>query len=165
MYLDYRYIPNSNNQYIISNIGDVFSLKFGRVRKLKQHLDGAGYLLIKTCCNKVITIYKIHILVGNAFVGVRTGQLTFDHIDRYKENNRADNIRLSTRQEQALNKNPPKKTLLGYKNITIRKYDYIIYILRNKKILFNEHFTKKKYSLDDCIIIRDCEIKKYNNSL
>ena len=99
--------------------------------------------------------YNIHILVGNAFIGKREGGLTFDHIDRNRINNRADNIRLATRQEQAVNTGVCKNNKLGEKYITIDTVSgneyYKIKITRNKIIILNKRLNKNKFSLDDAI--------------
>ena len=97
LYIDYRRIEG-NEDYIISNYGDVISLKRKTSIILKTCLDEKGYKMVN-----IRPTTRVHILVGNAFVGKRENGLTFDHIDRDNTNNRADNIRLATKSEQAEN--------------------------------------------------------------
>ena len=99
LYRDYRRIPGYEH-YVISNYGEVFSLKRKGVIKtiqLKSFPNPDGYLLVCLSKDGKVKTTRIHVLVGKAFVGERTGELTFDHIDRDKTNNSADNIRLATK--------------------------------------------------------------------
>ncbi len=160
MILDYRRVKEFPD-YIISNYGIIWSIKFGKVRELKQSLDIHGYnhvVLYKDGFQKTL---KIHALVGNAFIGLRTGEMTFDHIDRIKTNNRADNIRLATKSEQSVNQKINKRNKFGEKNVCswIDKrtgYEYFrIAIYRNKKTAFEKHLNKKNYTIEDAIKVRD----------
>ena len=154
MYYDYRRIENYPD-YIISNYGEVYSLKFGKVREMKTTLDSNGYEQVSLQQHTK----KIHVLVGNAFIGTREGQMSYDHVDRNKLNNRADNIRLATKSEQAINKNLGKNNSSGHKNIRTKyqdnNYYWCIEIRRNKKWVFEKVLNKKKFSLDDAIKVRD----------
>ena len=158
LYRDYRKVQGQDD-YIISNYGEVWSLKMGKVRLLKPTPDTEGYLKIGLCGNGKRTTRRIHVLVGIAFVGLRTGALTYDHMDTNNQNNRSDNLRLATRSEQIINQNLRKDNKLGFKNIYERvnksgnEY-YIISIARNGKRVC-KLFRKDKYSLEQVIIIRD----------
>ena len=157
MYYDYRRIENYPD-YIVSNYGEVYSLKRGRVRELKSFKIGKSHSQYLAVELKKKT-FTIHVLVGNAFIGKREGEMTFDHIDRNKLNNRADNIRLATKSEQAINKNLGKNNSSGHKNIRTTYQDNNCYwhvdIRRNKKRVFQKRLNKKKFSLDDAIKVRD----------
>tara|TARA_R110000787_G_scaffold260926_1_gene366215 strand:+ start:104 stop:679 length:576 start_codon:yes stop_codon:yes gene_type:complete len=171
LYRDYRYVENYPG-YIISNFGEVFSTKREKVIQLKGMADNDGYLRVNLY-NKTHKTHRIHILVGNVFVGLRTGELTFDHIDRDRANNRADNIRLATRFEQGINKGLAKNNKLGFKNIieyidnrkrVINKY-YELSISRNKKRIFRQCYKKSDYTIEDVVKIRDDIIAKYNHEV
>tara|TARA_R110002020_G_C16245737_1_gene769437 strand:+ start:913 stop:1413 length:501 start_codon:yes stop_codon:yes gene_type:complete len=160
MILDYRKI-NGYPDYIISNNGIVWSTKNGMVREMKPNFTMNGYKKICLYKDGIKKTHTIHSLVGNAFIGLRTGEMTFDHIDRNKTNNRADNIRLATKSEQQVNTNTSKNNKLGEKYICIqmdkrngRKF-YTILIRRNGKEIFRKCINIKKYSLEDAKKIRD----------
>ena len=159
LYLDYRRVEGYQD-YIISNYGDVWSLKWGKVRLLKLTPVAGGYLGIILCKNGKRTFYAIHVLVGIHFIGLRTGSLTYDHIDRNNQNNRADNLRLATKSEQVENQKLRKDNKLGIKNIreAVSKSGneyYIIRIKRNGKMVINKSFRKDKFSLEHVIEERD----------
>ena len=158
LYLDYRRVVG-HPDYIISNIGEVWSLKFGKVKLLKSCPNTQGYLQVNLLKNGKQTAHRVHVLVGIHFVGLRTGTLTYDHIDTNKLNNSVDNIRLATKSEQAQNQKTRKTNKLGFKNINetvIHGYEYYrIKIERNGKLVINKCFNKKKYSLEHVIEERD----------
>lgn len=107
--------------YQVSNLGRILSLRSNKIIKPKN--NGKDYLFVSLYKDGKPKNYKIHRLVATAFVeGDQT--LCVDHIDRNKENNKANNLRFITKSEN--NKN---KTIKGcvYKN---RQY-YICQITKN----------------------------------
>jgi hypothetical protein len=160
LYRDYRRIEGFPD-YIVSNYGEVYSLKRGKVRELKMGFNRDGYKCVKLGHDHIFKDFKVHALVGNAFIGKRINGLTFDHIDRNKINNKSDNIRLATRSEQQLNKNLHKSNKLKQKNICINNdkrtgYSYYyIQIRRDKKMVFQKRLNVEKYKIEDAIKIRD----------
>ena len=158
MFRDYRFVQGYDNNYIISNIGEVWSLKFDKVKLLKLNPDTKGYCQVALFKNGKHKYIRVHILVGEAFIGLRTGTLTYDHIDVNNQNNRADNLRLATRLEQAENRNVRKDNKLGFKNIceTVNRGNeyYRITIDRNGKRV-QKSFSKNKYSLEHVVEERD----------
>ena len=158
MFRDYRRVEGYESDYIISNIGEVWSLKFGKVKLLKLNPDTKGYLMVILYKNGKRKSFKVHALVGIHFIGLRTGTLTYDHIDVNNQNNRADNLRLATRLEQAENRNVRKDNKLGFKHIceTVNRGNeyYRITIDRNGKRV-QKSFSKNKYSLEHVVEERD----------
>ena len=168
LYRDYRYVDGYSG-YIVSNFGEVFSTKRDKVRQLKGCANKEGYLNVSLCDNNKPITHTIHALVGNAFIGLRTGGLSFDHIDRDKLNNRADNIQLATKSEQSVNRGIQKSNKSGFENICdYKRYGYEYYrldIVRNKKPLIWCKFKKTDYTLEDIVKIRDDTIAKYNHNV
>ena len=158
MFRDYRRVEGYESDYIISNIGEVWSLKFGKVKLLKLNPDTKEYLMVILYKNGKRKSFKVHALVGIHFIGLRTGTLTYDHIDVNNQNNRADNLRLATRLEQAENRNVRKDNKLGFKHIceTVNRGNeyYRITIDRNGKRV-QKSFSKNKYSLEHVVEERD----------
>ena len=159
MKITYRYVEDTDKKYMISNYGDVISLKRNKPRILKQNLNGRGYKAVGLYKNGKIKCINVHVLVGNAFVGKRIDSLSFDHIDRVRTNNRADNIRLATKSEQQINQNMMKNNTTGERNINIKRKGnyagYRIQIKRNGKVVIDKWLNMKKYTMDDAIKFRD----------
>ena len=157
MLRDYRRV-DGHPDYIISNVGEVWSLKCGKVKLMKTNPNTQGYLQVGLCEKGKRTTHHIHALVGIHFIGLRTGSLTYDHIDTNKLNNNADNIRLATKSEQVENRNMQKNNKLGFKNISKEVNNgyeyYIIAITRNGKLV-RKLFRKDKYSLEQVVEERD----------
>ena len=162
MYIDYRYIDGYDEDYIISNYGDVISLKRKKPRLLKANLT-KRYKKLDLCKNGKIKTWAVHVLVGNAFIGKRINGLTFDHIDRVKTNNRADNLRLATKSEQVVNQNMRKSNTSGETNIVIINHGQYIYyrvlIIRNGKKIVEKRFNVKTHSINDAVIFRDAQLR------
>jgi len=158
MFID---IEGYEGHYSVSNMGRVYSHK-RKGRFLKSAKNKNGYLIIILCKDGIKKNNYIHVLVGNAFVGKRENGLTFDHIDRNKLNNCADNIRLATKSEQSINKNLQKNNKLGEKNITIDKYRYQIQIKRNNKIVCCKSLAIKDFTLEQVVELRNRFLDNYN---
>ena len=162
MYIDYRYIDGYDEDYIISNYGDVISLKRKKPRLLKANLT-KRYKKLDLCKNGKIKTWDVHALVGNAFIGKRINGLTFDHIDRVKTNNRADNLRLATKSEQTINQDMRITNTSGETNIVIinmRQYRYYrVQIVRNGKKIVEKMFNVETHSINDAVIFRDAQLR------
>ena len=159
MFRDYRRVEGYESDYIVSNYGEVWSIKFGKVKLMKLNPDTKGYLQLDLSENGKRKSFKVHALVGIHFIGLRTGAMTYDHIDINNQNNRSDNLRLATRLEQAENRNVQKNNKLGFKNISEKvntsgtEY-YRIQITRNGKTV-RKSFNKNKYSLENVVSERE----------
>ena len=148
--------------YAVSNMGRVYShIGKGGILKNTKSVCRGGYLQVGLCKDGNKKTFRIHVLVGNAFVGKREGELTFDHIDRNPLNNCADNLRLASRSEQQANTGVSKNNKLGEKNIRINQHSYQVRIIRNKKFVFNKHFAKKDYTLEQVVEERNRFLDNY----
>ena len=163
MYSDYRFVDGYDEKYIINNYGQVISLKRKNPRILKQNFDSSRYKSVGLYKNGKIKCINVHVLVGNAFVGKRIDSLSFDHIDRVRTNNRADNIRLATKTEQNINQNRMKNNTTGQTNIGIvrkgKRTYYNIKIERKRKVVIDKCLNIKKYTMDDAIKFRDEQLE------
>ena len=152
MFLD---VEGYEGLYSVSNFGRVYSHQRGG-RFLKPAPDINFYLIVVLYKDKTPKTNRVHALVGNAFIGKRENEITFDHIDRNRQNNRVDNIRLATKSEQQINKNIQHNNKTGEKNISERSDGYYqVKIQRNGKIVFRKCLRMDKFSLSDAVKVRD----------
>lgn len=86
-------IPSYEGLYQVSNLGNVKSLnKYHHKREqiLKPKKDKYGYLCVRLSKNGELKDFTIHRLVMLSFVG--ESNLTVNHKDENKKNNRLDNL-------------------------------------------------------------------------
>ena len=81
--------------YEVSNLGNVKSLKYGKERILKHSENNGGYLSIVLSLKGKLTTKPIHILVSESFLGhVACGnKYVVNHKDFDRKNNKKDNVK------------------------------------------------------------------------
>lgn len=100
---EWRDIQGYEGNYMVSNYGRVKSLprKTAHIRILKPRLDKGGYLYLGLTKDGKPKTYKVHRLVGNAFIPNPENKYSINHIDGKKINNMVFNLEWATRKEQA----------------------------------------------------------------
>lgn len=89
-------IPGYNNEYFVSNLGNIKSFKYGKEKILKAQLSTKGYKFVVLVNDKIKKTSYIHRLVMLSFKG--NSVLHVDHINFDKTDNRLINLRyLDTR--------------------------------------------------------------------
>jgi len=97
---EFRLIPN-HKDYMVSNLGKIKSLKYGKEKILVAPPNKEGY---STACLRVDGIAKVqtvHKLVAMAFLNHTPNGITMvvDHIDGDKSNNNLENLRVVSNKE------------------------------------------------------------------
>lgn len=95
-----------DNNYLVSSLGNVWSIR--REILLKQSLDGYGY---KTVTINSITT-KVHRMVAIVFLGKPENNLTVNHKNGIKADNRLENLEWMTSAEN--NKHASETGLVAY---------------------------------------------------
>lgn len=89
----WRDVEGYDGMYQVSDLGRVRSLKYGKVRVLRQRKSGGGYL--KVCLykdGKINQIY-VHRLVAQAFIeNTDSSKTLINHINEKKSDNRVSNL-------------------------------------------------------------------------
>lgn len=80
----------NNDNYIISNYGDVYSVRLNRL--LVKTLDKHGYYKVSIEKNNKYRLLFVHRLVYDVFIGLIGGKLQIDHLDRDRKNNYIGNL-------------------------------------------------------------------------
>ena len=91
-------IPEYKDLYLVSNEGDVYSVKGNKC--LKPILTRAGYYRVHLANNGNIKTIPVHRLVALAFIDNIENKPTVNHINEIKTDNRAENLEWATIKEQ-----------------------------------------------------------------
>lgn len=79
--------------YMVSDMGEVKSLKFGKERILKGIKDKDGYLCVGLSKEGKVKRFKVHRLVAQAFIPNSYNKPQIDHINTDRTDNRVENLR------------------------------------------------------------------------
>jgi hypothetical protein len=122
--------------YEVSNMGRIRSLKWGKQRILKDRKDGCGYSQAILCRDGGEHSHKVHRLVALAFVANPENKPQIDHINRTISDNRAENLRWVTRDENMLNTHRHHHDMYSIRWLAdIRKYKVQINIKKKQTYL------------------------------
>ena len=102
--LDYEvFLPiDGYDNYFVSNFGNIKNSKTNKILKLNNHRQ--GYKLINLYKNGIRKSFKVHRLVGLAFLENPDNKPMIDHIDENKSNNNVKNLRWCCQKENSYNK-------------------------------------------------------------
>lgn len=118
--------------YFVSNYGKIFN---SYKKRLYGHTNLQGYVFVRLLCNGKNTLFRLHRLVCTTFNGIPTKNQNFvDHINRIRNDNKANNLRWVTHSENMKNKS----------NIKITK---------NKKLVINNYIKLNKNDEEFKIIL------------
>lgn len=87
------------DDYLVSNFGRVMSLKGGKERILKTHINRDGYEQLGLSIHGKRYVRTVHRLVANAFIPNNDGKPQVNHVDGNKENNVVHNLEWVTAKE------------------------------------------------------------------
>jgi hypothetical protein len=132
---DYEYwvfVKNYNN-YMISNLGNVFSVK--RNRNLKPGINDHGYYIVNLCGNGIKKTFKIHRLVALHFLKNPENKKCIDHVNNIRTDNTINNLRWCSYTENNHNAKIGKNNTSGAKGVSFRKSinKYEAYIINNNR--------------------------------
>ena len=102
---EYKKIDGYEN-YEVSNLGNVRNSKTNRILKPAQ--NNRGYYHVDLSKDGTTKTFRIHRLVGFAFIPNPENLREIDHIDRIRTNNSITNLRWVSISNN--NRNKPKKT-------------------------------------------------------
>ncbi len=94
----YKIIPDYPD-YGADSVGNIYSLKYNKLRVLKPHKSKLGYMFVSVCKDNVTYNRLVHRLVVMAHTGEITGNLQVNHINGVKTDNRLENLELCTAAE------------------------------------------------------------------
>jgi hypothetical protein len=80
---------------------EIFSNKYGRLRKLKQCLDKDGYYTVSVMNNSKKTTKRVHRLIAIAYLPNPENKKTVNHVNGIKTDNRIVNLEWATHSENS----------------------------------------------------------------
>ena len=95
---EWRDIPGYESFYQVSNLGNVRSIRFNKVRNMKSW-DSHGYRAVELCINNNRYIVGVHQLVALAFIPNPENKPEVNHKDRNRSNNNVENLEWVTQSE------------------------------------------------------------------
>ncbi len=100
---EWEYIPDYEDVYLISNLGNVKSVKFGKERMLKPQKNTKGYFIVGLYKDKKMKSKQIHQLVAITFFNHNPCklQLVVNHINFNKQDNRLINLEIVSNRENS----------------------------------------------------------------
>lgn len=134
-------IPEYADFYMVSNRGDVYSVRKRRLLKSKK--NEVGYLRVGLSVDGKVKMFAVHRLVALAFVPNPYNKPTVNHINEIKTDNRVENLEWATTYEQnvhgtrisrAVSHTDYKKRGIDYMEVA-RKHDYTKQTMCNRKIV------------------------------
>ena len=124
---------DSYDNYLISNFGNVKNLKTNRLMKPSNY---NGYKRINLSKNGKLKTFKVHRLVGIAFLENVDEKQFIDHIDENKANYNVKNLRWATPKDNSYNQGKQTNNTSGYKGVSFDKKSnkYVAKISINGKL-------------------------------
>ena len=101
----WKNIPEFEGAYQVSNLGNVRSLKFNKLKVLKKSINKKGRYKVNLCKNgQKISNCKISQLSAMAFLNHKPcgHKIVVDHIDNNKENDKLYNLQLISNRENTV---------------------------------------------------------------
>jgi hypothetical protein len=119
--LDYEvFLPiDGYENYFVSNFGNVKNSKTNRI--LKPYNDSKGYKIIDLSKNGKVKTFKVHRLVGKAFLENPDNKPMIDHIDNNPANNIVKNLRWCSQKENKCNQDKQINNTSGFKGVSFHK--------------------------------------------
>ena len=140
--------------YKIYNNGEVFNTKTNTY--LKPWIDNIGYKRVALHNNDKRTFYRIHRLIALYYIPNPNSCSVVDHINRIRTDNRIDNLRWVTQQQNCCNLGLQKNNTVGHKNISMKRKSYLVQIKR-----YGLKYNKVVKTLEEAIKLRDLMLSQW----
>ena len=128
------------DNYEVSNLGNVKNSVTGNI--LRQGIS-VGYYSVRLSQNNIKKSFKVHLLVGRAFLENPDNKPNIDHIDNNRLNNNILNLRYCTKQENIRNSKMNTKNTSGVKGVSfVQSRNKWIATIKIDGILINLRYVR-----------------------
>ena len=141
------------SNYSIFSDGNVMNVTTGKI--LGDYIDRYGYKTLNLHNSAGRKLFRVHRLIGLAFIPIVEGKNTIDHINRNKLDNRIENLKWADDYDQQHNTGLRKDNELGQRNIIKCRNLYRVEIVRNHIKIFHKYFktlTEAIHARDDFLL-------------
>ena len=148
---------NGFPNYLIHPVGTILRIWKHKTTEMKTHKSKKGYIQIGLRNNGEKKMFLVHRLLGLHFIPNPDNKPCIDHINGVRDDNKLENLRWVTHQENmdGFRSDPPAEITKG--NIYKRKYSWEWqYYMKGKR----KYKTMK--SIKDLEKYKDETLKKYN---
>lgn len=167
----WRDVVGYEGRYMVSSLGRVKSLRFGKEKFLCSFPNVDGYLKVglfrkskmRQC--SVQHQYSVHRLVAEAFIPNPEGKPQVNHIDGDKTNNRVENLEWATSRENTIH-----AILLGLNNqhknkkkLTAEEVEYIRAHCIKGDLQFGMNALARKFNVCQATIWKVVNFLAYND--
>jgi len=105
--------------YFVSNFGNIKNSKINII--MKPSTDKDGYKLVVLSKNGIRKCFRVHRLVGKAFLENPDSKKVIDHIDNNPANNNVKNLRWCSQNDNSCNRGRTKNNKSGFKGVCFDK--------------------------------------------
>lgn len=116
----WKFIPEYTD-YMISDKGEVKSLKYSKEHILKQTVSNSGYYTVQLSWRSKYKHYSVHRLVWEAFNGPIPKGMVINHKDENKINNSIDNLELVSYSENIMY-GTARKRMVEKRSMKVKQY-------------------------------------------
>lgn len=130
--------------YLISNLGNIYSEY--SLKPVKARIDKNGYKRVDLRKDNTRYTHRVHRLIAIAFIANPENKPFIDHINNDRLDNRIENLRWATNQENTFNSQISKNNTSGIKGVSYNKRDkkWIARITINGKVIHIGSFLNKE---------------------
>ena len=159
-------IKGYESLYQVSNYGNVRSLLFGKIRRLKANKNSSGYLTVALCKQGEVKTCYVHRLVARAFCDNPHNHNYVNHKDYNRENNNCLNLEWCTAEENirysASRMRHPK--IKCKPSNTGEKYIYLTKNGSYRVQIKHKCYDRRFKTLDEAVEYRNEEVNGINDS-